>query len=626
MCGIAGFLGRFDPELLDAMTRRIAHRGPDDHGKYLSADGSVGLGHRRLAIIDLAPTGHQPMVSASGRYVMVFNGEIYNYRELRLELEHRGRTFRGSSDSEVLLELFAEQGIEALPRLNGIFAFAVWDNEAKTLTVVRDGLGVKPLYYAELGAGFLFASELKSVLMYRDVPRDYDREALAHYLTYLWAPSPRTPLRAVRKLEPGQWLTVRDGRIDKRGTFYRLPGPAVRSESAEQTINDLDSTLRAAVERQLVSDVPVAAFLSGGVDSSAVVALAQRKAREPLECFTIRYDDDGSQQDGMVADLPYARSVAKHLGVKLHEVHVDSAQMPRDLEWMVEQLDEPQADPACLNAHYICRHARKLGYKVMLSGTGGDDVFSGYRRHAALQNERYWAWLPKPARRAATAGTALLSAHGSAGRRIAKAFRYADLNDCERLASYFFWTHPGVTHSLLPGLDADVAAPLKSALEDRPDIHLPLDRMLFLDMRFFLGDHNLPYTDKMSMANGVEVRVPLIDMEVVKFASTVPADLKQHGQSGKWVFKRAVAPYLPKEILSRPKTGFGVPLREWLRGPLRTWMRELLGDATRSIGLFEPDAVWELLEKTERKEVDGSYTLLALMCITLWHQRYVAAD
>ncbi len=626
MCGIAGYYGNFEPSLIDTMTRLIAHRGPDDHGKYLSADGAVGLGHRRLSIIDLAPTGHQPMVSGDGKHVIVFNGEIYNYRELRRELEHRGCLFRGASDTEVLLNLFALDGINGLSRLNGIFAFGVWETETKTLTLARDGLGVKPLYYAALPQGLLFASEMKALLASRAVPRDYDHEALGHYLTFLWAPSPGTPLKSVRKLEPGEWLTIRDGRVKNRGKFYELPGPSVQPRSIADTIQQLEETLDQAVRRQLVSDVAVGSFLSGGLDSSTVVALAQRAQQTPLHCFTIRLDSPGSQSDGMVEDLPYARRAAEHLGVPLHEIPVDNARMAEDLDWMVEQLDEPQADPACLNTHYICRHARELGFKVLLSGTGGDDVFSGYRRHVALNSEPLWAWMPKHARTLARAGTRWVGGMGSPGRRIAKAFQYADLDPTERLVSYFYWTHPATTHALLPDLDADVGSPLTSALNRRPDIRLPLDRMLFLDARFFLADHNLAYTDKMSMASGVEVRVPLIDIEVVKFAATISVAMKQRGREGKWILKRAAERLLPSENIWRPKTGFGVPLRQWLRGPLRARMEELLSPGTLgALSFIDGAAVDDLKRRTLAGEVDGTYTLFALMCLLIWHQKFVAA-
>jgi asparagine synthase (glutamine-hydrolysing) len=426
-------------------------------------------------------------------------------------------------------------------------------------------------------------------------------------------------------LEPGQWLTVNEGRIEKHGKFYVLPAPTSLQRSTEETIAALDDTLRETVRSQLVSDVPVAAFLSGGVDSSTVVALATQMSAEKLECFTIRIHDDSAQDREMAADLHYARRVAAHLGVPLHEVPVESSTIQRNLEWMVEQLDEPQADPACLNAHYICRYARERGYKVMLSGTGGDDVFSGYRRHTALHNEAYWAWLPRAARRGLSAVTAQSSAHNTLRRRLAKAFQYADCDPIDRLVSYFFWTHPAVTASLLPDLQVDVAEPLKSALAERRDIRAPLDQMLFLETRFFLGDHNLPYTDKMSMANGVEVRVPLIDTEVVKLAATIPTRLKQHGQKGKWILKQTAARYLPREVLTRPKAGFGVPLRQWMTGPLKTWTDDLLSPASvRSTGLFEPSAVRAIQTQNQQGRADGTYTLFALICATLWHQKFVA--
>jgi asparagine synthase (glutamine-hydrolysing) len=627
MCGIAGYFGRFEPNLLARMTQLIERRGPDDFGQYFSPDGSVALGHRRLAIIDLAPTGHQPMVSADGRLTIIFNGEIYNYRELRQQLARQGVTFRGHSDTEVLLELFSREGMDCLARLNGIFAFAIWDSGQRILTLARDGIGVKPLYYAETKKGFLFASELKAILASRDVPREYDRNAVAHYMTYLWAPSPETPLRAVRKLEPGEWVHVQEGRILRRGKFYELPAPSDPGRTPLATIEQLEQTLSAAVARQLVADVPVGAFLSGGVDSSAIVAFAKDYVAKPLECFTVRLSDGDATDDGMEPDLPYARRVAQHFGVTLHEVPVDNTAIANDVDWMVAQLDEPQADPACLNTHYICRFARDRGYKVMLAGTGGDDLFSGYRRHVALQAEQLWDWLPSGARRLLVHGSARARPFGSLGRRIAKALEYADLDPANRIVSYFFWTHPGITQALLPDAEPDVGLPLKMALEKRPEIRSPLDQMLFLETRFFLADHNLAYTDKMSMATGVEVRVPLVDYEVVRFASTIPAGLKQRRSIGKWVLKRAVEKRVPREVIERPKTGFGVPLRAWLQGPLRERMEELLSPSSvRQLGMFEPKTVETVKNKTLSGEWDGTYTLFALMCLALWHNHYMRVD
>ena len=616
MCGIAGFQGRFSEELLRAMTRRLAHRGPDDEGLFLEQASGIGLGHRRLSIIDLAPSGHQPMTDASGRYVIVFNGEIYNYRELGSGLKVAGHVFRGGSDTEVLLELFARRGLSCLDDVNGIFAFAIWDIRSRRLTVARDGLGVKPLYYAETSAGFLFASELKSLVLSKDVARDIDKDAIASYLTLLWAPAPLTPLKNVRKLLPGQALIVADGHVVETRTFYRLPTPTVQPVVVADAVDRLRSTLENSIRRQMVADVPVGAFLSGGLDSSTVVSFARKFSSTPLQCFTISYPES-TGADGMEADLPYARRVAEYLGVPLIEVPV-TPHIADDLPWMVEQLDEPQADPACLNAWYICQAAHKRGYKVLLSGAGGDDLLTGYRRHYALQSERLWSWLPLVARRC-MAGTAKnLSTNNGMMRRAAKAFRYADLGSEDRLLSYFFWADPTEIGQML-GADVDPARILQNSLNSRSDIVRPLDKMLFLETTYFLGDHNLAYTDKMSMATGVEVRVPLIDKEMVACAATIPLELKQRHREGKWILKRAMARDLPRDVIYRPKTGFGVPLRAWLRGPLKPMLDAQLSDSEiASCGLFNG----LILEKWKRNVGSGrgdfEYPLLAALCVQIW--------
>ncbi|MEK7737395.1 MAG: asparagine synthase (glutamine-hydrolyzing), partial [Pseudomonadota bacterium] len=381
--------------MLARMADAIAHRGPDDAGEWLSPDGNVGLAHRRLAIIDLSSFGHQPMLDASGTLVIVFNGEIYNFRELRGQLESEGYSFRSHSDTEVLLALYRARGEAMLSLLNGIFAFAIYDQAEERLFLACDAMGVKPLYFSEGRDGFVFASELKALAACGGVAASLDLPALLRYLGFLWSPGGATPFKGVSRLGPGEALRVKDGRIVRRWRWAdsAWTGAPLALDAAE-AIRRVQEGVRTAVHRQLVADVPVGAFLSGGLDSSAVVAMAREVAPD-IECFTI---DAGAVRDaGVSDDLPYARQVAKHLGVRLHEIRVDSSRMAADLERMVFQLDEPLADPASLNVLYISRLARQHGVKVLLSGAGGDDLFTGYRRHRALLLERYWAWLPPAA-------------------------------------------------------------------------------------------------------------------------------------------------------------------------------------------------------------------------------------
>ena len=622
MCGFGGYSGRFAPALLDRMNDVLAHRGPDDHGAWHDPERAVGLAHRRLSIIDLSPLGHQPMWDAAHRVVIAFNGEIYNYRELRAELAAEGYAFATQTDTEVLLNLYLRDGTDMLRRLNGIFAFALYDTASDSLFVARDQLGVKPLYYAQLAGGVIFASELKALLQEATLPRAINPVAVKHYLTYLWCPAPETMLQGVTKLAPGHAMVVRNGRIEHTWRYYDLPYDQPREPIGEREATQaVSAQIREAVRRQMVADVPVGAFLSGGLDSSAVVAFAREfTGAGKLQCFTIGYDSRAAREEGMIEDLPYAKRVATHLGVDLHTIGV-GPEMIGELERMIYHMDEPQADPAPLNVLFISRLARTHGIKVLLSGAGGDDVFTGYRRHYALMQEKYWAWLPASARRMLGAGARRLPSTSATSRRLRKAFEFAGLDGDARIASYFFWGDPG-DHAQLYGpalRGAQTSQPLLASLADLPRDTPSLNRMLYLESRHFLADHNLNYTDKMAMAEGVEVRVPLLDPDVVALAARLPLDYKQRGATGKWIFKKAMEPYLPHDVIYRPKTGFGAPLRHWLRHELRDVVEDVLSDASlTSRGLFDPAGVRRLVHNDRAGRVDGSYTIFSLICIELW--------
>ncbi|MEX2156171.1 MAG: asparagine synthase (glutamine-hydrolyzing) [Gemmatimonadales bacterium] len=628
MCGIAGFSGTFSEDMLLDAGRLIAHRGPDDSGIYLNHQG-IGLVHRRLSIIDLSPLGAQPMASPDGALVVVFNGEIYNYRELRDELIGRKASFRGHSDTEVLLNLYLADGDATLRRLNGIFAFALWDGRDGSLLLVRDGLGVKPLYYAQTERGFAFASEIKALLRLVPEACQLDPLALHRYLTFLWCPGEGTPLRDIRKLSPGEALRVRAGRIERRWTWYQLPffrsaaPPLAKMEAVAGTVDHL----RRAVQRQLVADVPVGSFLSGGLDSSAVVAFAREQVPD-IRCFTI--ESQGGQEPGFTDDLPYARRVAKHLGVPLDVVTIDAGGMADDLERMVWQMDEPLADPAPLNVLYISQLARRHGIKVLLSGGGGDDLFSGYRRHVAVNYEPYWRWLPRRLRQGLERATGGLNQRRALIRRLGKLFNGAGLEGDAHLAHYFRWIRES---ELVALYTPEVRAQISTEAVDQPMLdylaQLPagvgrLNRMLALEQRFFLADHNLTYTDKMSMAAGVEVRVPFLDTDLLDFAARIPERFKQHGRVGKWVLKKAMERFLPHDVIYRPKSGFGAPLRRWMRGELRPLFGDLLStESLKKRGLFEPDAVHRLVRRNDSGGLDAAYTLLTLLSIEIWCRKFI---
>jgi len=571
------------------------------------------------------------MCSRDGSVVLVFNGEIYNYREIRASLESKGVAFCSKSDTEVLVNLYLAEREKMLTRLNGIFAFALWDNRDQSLFVARDAFGVKPLYYTFMHRGFAFASEIKALLHLVPGVRDLDVVALHRYLSFLWCPGDGTPLKAVRKLLPGEAMIVRGGQPVRRWTWYQLPPfRGVAADLTEESaLEGTEQHLRQAVHRQLIADVPVGAFLSGGLDSSAVVAFA-RERNPNIRCFTI--ETTGGQEAGTTDDLPYARRVARHLGVTLDVVSIDAGQMAGDLERMVAQLDEPLADPAPLNVLYISQLARNHGMKVLLSGAGGDDLFTGYRRHFAVHMERFWGRLPGAVRQGLKKVSVGLDHRRALFRRLAKLFNGASLEGNERLVNYFEWTRESDLLALYTAEfraqlgDHRAAAPLLDFIEPLPANLSPLEKMLVLEQRFFLIDHNLTYTDKMSMAVGVEVRVPFLDLDLVDFAARIPVWLKQRGRVGKWVLKKAMEPYLPRDVIYRPKSGFGAPLRRWMRRELRPLLETLLSsESLKRRGLFEPTAVKRLIALNDCGQKDAAYTLLTLLNIEIWCRAYVDA-
>lgn len=611
--------------MLPAMSHAIRRRGPDGAGEFRDDAAGIGLVHRRLAILDLSEAGAQPLADTEDRAVLVYNGEIYNFLELRRELERDGFRFRGHSDSEVLVNLYLRDGTAMLPRLNGIFAFALWDRRKRELFVARDRFGVKPLYVTSSASGFAFASEIKALLPILE-DRELDRTAIRRYLSFLYCPGDRTPFRAVRKLGPGEALTVKDGKIVRTHRWFVPPQqrevqtPPITDERTAASL--VEGALSEAVRRQLVADVPVGAFLSGGVDSSAVVAFA-RKHVPDIRCFTI--DVVGGQDAGTVDDLPFAQQAARHLGVKLETIRVASSAMAADLPRMVELLDEPLADPAPLNALYISQLAREHGIKVLLSGAGGDDLFSGYRRHLLSELAGPLSLVPSGVRRLLGRVARRLDLRDARQRKAAKALGILAHSGDDATIAAFEWIDREEVDALVGGRspEALLDEPLRTFLRDVRVRH-PLERMLSLEQRFFLTDHNLTYTDKMGMAVGVEARVPFLDNDLVELAARLSPSLKQRRLDGKWILKRALEPHLPASILHRPKTGFGAPLRRWIQADLREMVEDLLSRETVSRrGLFDADVVQGLLRRQLRGTVDASYTVLSLMCIELWCRSFI---
>ncbi len=632
MCGIAGFSGQFSPELPQKMVNAIAHRGPDDHGIWLSDDGQIGLGHARLSIIDLSPDGHQPMASSDGQLQLVFNGEIYNFKDLRKQLEECGHIFKSSSDSEVLLYMYREHGCEMLPRLNGIFAFAIYDKAAQTIFLARDHLGIKPLYYSETETGTIFCSELKGLLQFTGLAKEIDLQAVNYHLAYIWNPAPHTMFKSVSKMLPGNACIIKDGKIEQLWQWYQPPFNDQRLEMNDRDIPQaLALQLEKAVERQLVADVPVGAFLSGGLDSSAVVAMMRKLMPDrPIKCYCIGFDTD-DEVEGCPADLPYAKKVAKHLKVDLEEIRIKPQQLIERLAELIWFLDEPQADPAPVNAMFIAEKARADGIKVLLSGAGGDDIFTGYRRHHALKTEFFWSWLPENARKKLRKLVLKYTDVRSAwGRRLVKVFANAHLPEQKRLLNYYQWSPDQVRKAIFAPeyrkeIDFDkTSCILENALNAMCHDSDPINHMLFLDTRFFLPDHNLNYTDKTCMRYGVEARVPLLDPELIDFACKIPPRLKQTFTNGKAVFKKAMEPFLPHDVIYRKKTAFGAPLRQWVRNDLRQIISTMLSrEKVDQRGIFDGQAVEKLILDDQQGKLDGSYTVFSILCIEIWCQLFI---
>ncbi len=620
MCGVLGWLSRTD--LTDHFKNAlddISHRGPDNLGFVKLGD--VLLGHVRLSIIDPSELSNQPLWDSAHKACIVFNGEIYNYKELRAEMIAQGVIFKTEGDAEVILNLYLIGGEGWLARLNGIFSFSIYDSRDQQLFIARDAFGVKPLYYFEDDDGFFFSSEIKGLLRVPSLSRALNYNAIFRTLVFLWSPGPDTVFSNIKKLEPGTYLRVQDKKIVERGCFWEWPEYSPIERAVADIEAELIGSLESSVRQQLVADVPIGSFLSGGLDSSLVVALAKKVGAKNMQCFTIDAAGGGNN-DGFFDDLPYAREAASYLDLDLHVVKV-APDIVKLLPKIIYHLDEPQADPAVLNISLICELARKMGIKVLLSGAGGDDIFTGYRRHRAVSFEKYWSGFPLGVRSGIEKFARSLPKRSPMLRRIAKAFSYAGCEQDERILSYFYWIDPVIVRGLFTDevsalLDVNPMEHMVSELKTRRSLPSE-EKMLHLERKYFLVDHNFNYTDKMSMAHGVEVRVPFLDYQVVRVASTTPSDLKQKRGVGKWILKKAAEKYLPHSIIYRSKSGFGAPLRSWLNNELRSTVDDLLSEeSVNRRAIFKYSSVQELINKDRRGAEDYSYPIFALLTIEIW--------
>jgi asparagine synthase (glutamine-hydrolysing) len=624
MCGIAGFVesssttSPFGPDGSRALVHRmcdvIRHRGPDDEGVWVEE--GVALGMRRLSIIDLS-TGHQPIHNEDRSVWIVFNGEIYNFRELRRELETAGHRFYTSTDTEVIVHAYEQWGKSAIGRLRGMFGLAIWDTTSRTLLVARDRIGIKPMHYATVNGRFYFGSEIKSLLEAPDLPRDLDPGALDHYLSFLYTPRDGSIFKSVRKLPPGHLLTWTDGRIAIE-QYWQMPATETFTGSEEDAVGQLREVLRDAVRSHMISDVPLGAFLSGGVDSSLVVGLMSEVSSARVKTFSIGFDEPAFDE------LEHARRVAQHFGTDHHELVVkpDGVSI---LDRLVSHFDEPFADSSAIPTWYVSEMARRH-VTVVLSGDGGDELFGGYERY--LPHPRVVAfdrYSPRAMRRVAGIAAARLP-HGVRGKNFLRHVgrdaqgRYLD-------TIRFFGTDEKpalLTQEVQQAIgEPDPETRLARHFERFAQLPWPSQMMRF-DAETYLPEDVLTKVDRMSMAHSIESRVPLLDNEVIAFASALPASLKIKDGRRKHVLKEVAATLVPREILDRRKQGFGVPLGTWFRGNLRELFADtLLSPASLQRGYFQPAFVRQIVNEHLTGKRDHTLRLWQLVVFEKWQQQYV---
>jgi len=636
MCGIAGLfhgesLGQRDGELrefeLREVARRmadaIAHRGPDDAGVWVDAAAGLALAHRRLSIIDLSAAGHQPMGSASGRFQIVFNGEIYNFAALRDELLAHGHVFRTHSDTETIVHAYEQWGVDCVQRFRGMFAFALWDARRGRLLVGRDRLGIKPLYLWNDGRRLAFASEAKAILALPGVDVELDRNALASYLSIGYVASPGSMFRGMRKLPPATLLAARGAALEER-RYWRIPSEVDGRRSEDEWVELVRRRVEESVRMQMVSEVPIGAFLSGGIDSSAVVAFMAAHSDRPVKTYAIGFG--GGKAEAYYNELPYARQVAQLFKTDHHEIVVspDVVSMLPSLLW---HMDEPIADTAFITTYLVSEFARR-DVTVILSGVGGDELFGGYRRYLGGHYQSRFNRLPLSLRRAASAlGERLPSDRHSPmlnSLRLAKGFlSTAGLPLDERYRSYVEVFADDEIAALMPSGPSPGRDPIAEAFRAAAGGD-ELNRMLAVDAETQLPDDLLLLTDKMSMAVSLECRVPLLDQRLVELAARMPGRLKVGGGDLKHAMKRALAGVLPEGILKREKRGFGAPIGAWFRQELAPLVADLLSPETvRRRGLLDPDAVARTIAEHEAQRADRTDHLLALVNLEIWARLYL---
>ncbi len=624
MCGIHGIY-RLDgqsvePRMLSAMGDVTRHRGPDDEGMHI--DGSCGIAMRRLSIIDLAG-GHQPLSNVAETIWLVCNGEIYNFRELRSELQAKGYQFKTGSDSEVMIHLYEAEGDAFVHRLNGMFDFALWDARRRRLLIGRDRLGVKPLYVMQDRNRLAFATEAKALLALPGVAAELDPSALASYLHLGYVAAPGCIFKGIRKLPPATLLSIEDGKVSE-WRYWKLP-EAIRTDWSEpQWVDAVRAQVEESVRMQMVSDVPIGAFLSGGVDSSAVVAFMAKHSQQPIRTYAIGFE--GGQAEALYNELPYARRVAEIFGTQHREIVVrpDVVSLLPKLLW---HMDEPLSDTAFITTYLVSEFARQ-DVKVILSGVGGDELFGGYRRYLGEHYAERYRRLPRWLR----SGAASVAGHLPADRhsgvlntlRLAKGFlSTAEMSADDRYRSYLQVLDRETVSSLLLQESAQGADPLAVAFAKAGRMD-DMNRMFSVDAETQLPDDLLLLTDKMSMAVSLECRVPLLDHQLVELAASMPSSVKVRRGRLKHILKESLNGILPDDILNRKKRGFGTPMGAWLKRELAPLLRGVLApDVVRNRGLFRPEVVDRLIKDHEANRIDGTDTLISLMNLEIWSRMYL---
>ena len=629
MCGIAGYFrhglptgqpstgGQFaDRQLIEKMCDVITHRGPDDAGYRV--EGGAAIGMRRLSIIDIA-SGHQPISNEDGSVWIVFNGEIYNFAELRSDLIARGHSFKTHSDTETIVHLYEEEGERCVERLRGMFGFAILDQRQNKLFLARDRAGKKPLHYTMVGDTLVFGSEIKSLLQFPGVERRANPEALSDYLSFGYVPDPLTAFRGIHKLPPGHTMTFRDGRITTR-RYWDFNFDGVDQSPREESFyaERLRELIAEAVKIRLVSEVPLGAFLSGGVDSSTVVAMMARAMDQPVKTFSIGFSEASHDE------LKYARLTAERYKTDHHEFIV-TPDVCRLVEEIVWHHDEPFADASSIPTYVVSKMAREF-VTVILSGDGGDELFAGYERYLIHQGRNRFERIPRWLRRGVMFPLSQALPRAAYGKQF---LRNISLDDGARFVDSLSYFGAAAKQNLL---DASMRRELgghdsSSAFEQifaEPRSANQIERLLYLDSKTYLPGDILTKVDRMSMAHSIEARVPLLDHELIEFVQTIPPGLKLRGQTTKHILKQAMADLIPQEIIHRPKMGFGVPLRKWLNHELRELLYDTLTDRrARERGLLNPRSVRALLDEHARGRRDNSLHLWGLLTLELWHRSFI---